>query len=206
MPYSSCCRTQNEPMETTRIAHDLSNNGFDRVIQLAIAQESLRQLQESLKDLPEIETEYMEAIRGLQQSDSSILKERMRKLAEEMMELRREMESAPGGIEKLKNDACLKESKSCRGWTDIFRSPCSRRSTPTPKGMDTPRALMHRRPRSEARRTFWIASMATARELRPMGISLPRRSETCHFSSRDLAIGRWGDAGVVFEAERSLEQ
>ncbi|KAI4124170.1 MAG: hypothetical protein LQ338_004945 [Usnochroma carphineum] len=94
-------------METTRIAHDLAKDGFDPKIHLDIAQEGLRHLQESLKDLPDIEAEYAEAVRGFQQSGSSIFRERMGNLAEEMKELRQEMEGAPSRIEGLKNDITM---------------------------------------------------------------------------------------------------
>ncbi len=104
MPYTTCCRKQNKPMETSRIANDLSNDGFDPEIQLSIAQETLRHLHDSVKDLPEIEREYADAVRGLANANSVIVKERLGKLAEEMKELKRELELAPDRIKEVEND------------------------------------------------------------------------------------------------------
>ncbi|KAL8954655.1 MAG: hypothetical protein Q9193_007153 [Seirophora villosa] len=100
----ACCRKQNKPKETTRITRDLLSDGFDPAIHLDIARDGLRHLQQSLKDLPEIEAEYAEALRALQQTDSSLVKERMGALAKEMKQLRDELEGAPGRIEALSND------------------------------------------------------------------------------------------------------
>lgn len=91
-------------METSRIANDLSNGGFDPEIQLAIAQETLRHLRDSVKDLPEIEREYADAVRGLANANSVIVKERLGKLAEEMKELKAELELAPHRIKEVEND------------------------------------------------------------------------------------------------------
>ncbi|KAI4095009.1 MAG: hypothetical protein LQ344_001856 [Seirophora lacunosa] len=100
----ACCSKQNKSRETTRIARDLLSDGFDPAIHLDIARDGLRHLQQSLKDLPEIEAEYAEALRALQQTDSSLVKERMGALAKEMKELRDELEGAPRRIEALSND------------------------------------------------------------------------------------------------------
>ncbi|KAI4182931.1 MAG: hypothetical protein LQ346_006445 [Caloplaca aetnensis] len=94
-------------METSRIANDLSNGGFDPEIQLAIAQETLRHLRDSVKDLPEIEREYADAVRGLANANSVIVKERLGKLAEEMKELKAELELAPHRIKEVENDIAM---------------------------------------------------------------------------------------------------
>ncbi|KAL8899781.1 MAG: hypothetical protein Q9207_006026 [Kuettlingeria erythrocarpa] len=107
MPYTTCCRKQNKPIETSRIANDLSNDGFDPEIQLAIALETLRHLRDSVKDLPEIEREYVDAVRGLANASSVIVKERLGKLAEEMKELKGELELAPDRIKEVESDILM---------------------------------------------------------------------------------------------------
>ncbi|KAL8759585.1 MAG: hypothetical protein Q9184_003568 [Pyrenodesmia sp. 2 TL-2023] len=110
MPSTTCCRKQNKPLKTSRIANDLRNDGFDPEVQLAIAQETLRHLRDSVKDLPEIEREYADAVRGLGNANLMIVKERLGKLAEEMKELKEELELAPDRIKEVENDiAMLKE-------------------------------------------------------------------------------------------------
>lgn len=104
MPYTTCCREQNKPLETSRIANDLRNDGFDPEVHLAIAQETVRHLRDSVKDLPEIEREYADAVRGLANANSMIVKERLGKLAEEMKELKEELELAPYRIKEVEND------------------------------------------------------------------------------------------------------
>ncbi|KAI4139091.1 MAG: hypothetical protein LQ341_004361 [Variospora aurantia] len=104
MPYSTCCRKQNKPMGTTRITRDLVNDGFDPAIHLAIAQDGLRHLRQSLQELPKIEAEYAETLRAPQQTDSSFVKERMGVLAAKMKKLWDELEGAPGRIEALGKD------------------------------------------------------------------------------------------------------
>ncbi|KAL8645271.1 MAG: hypothetical protein Q9210_006800 [Variospora velana] len=107
MPYSTCRRKQNKPIGTTRITRDLVNDGFDPAIHLDIAQDGLRHLRQSLQELPEIEAEYAEALRAPQQTDSSLVKERMGLLAAEMKKLRDEVEGAPGRIKALGKDIDL---------------------------------------------------------------------------------------------------
>ncbi|KAL9010434.1 MAG: hypothetical protein Q9173_004630 [Seirophora scorigena] len=121
----TCCRKQNKPRETTRIARDLLSDGFDPAIHLDIARDGLRHLQQSLKDLPEIEAEYAEALRALQQTDSSLVKERMGALAGEIKQLKDELEGAPGRIEALSNDIDLLKRLMARkqdGHADISGS------------------------------------------------------------------------------------
>lgn len=112
MPYSTCCRKQNKPSEISRIANDLSNDGFDPEVHLTIAQETLRHLRDSLNDLPEIEREYTEALRGLSKSDSAMVNERMGKLAEEMKLLKEELRLAPDRVEEVENDVSRRELTS----------------------------------------------------------------------------------------------
>ncbi|KAL8825275.1 MAG: hypothetical protein Q9170_007855 [Blastenia crenularia] len=115
MPYTTCCRARN-PMAPSRIAHDLKDSGFDPNIQLSIAQESLRHLNESVRGLPEIEKEYQKAILSLKDVPGGLVKERMGKLAENMKDLHEELKGAPGKIEELKSDiAMLKECINTKG-------------------------------------------------------------------------------------------
>lgn len=130
-------------MKTSRIANDLRNDGFDPEIQLAIAQETLRHLQDSVKDLPEIEREYADAVRGLANVNSAIVKERLGKLAEEMEELKEEVELAPNRIKEVENDV------SWAAFVDVVEAgltflDChaqaahfSFEAEPTPKGIHT---------------------------------------------------------------------
>lgn len=91
-------------MGTTRITRDLVNDGFDPAIHLAIAQDGLRHLRQSLQELPKIEAEYAETLRAPQQTDSSLVKETMGVLAAKMKKLWDELEGAPGRIEALGKD------------------------------------------------------------------------------------------------------
>ncbi|KAL8723872.1 MAG: hypothetical protein Q9181_007113 [Wetmoreana brouardii] len=94
-------------MQPSRIAQDLMRSGFDTELHLAIAQESLRQLRLSQDDLPVMEREYAELLRILRHSQSSHLRERLRRLGEEIGELKEDLKGAPRKIEVLKIDIAL---------------------------------------------------------------------------------------------------
>ncbi|KAL8696193.1 MAG: hypothetical protein Q9201_007783 [Fulgogasparrea decipioides] len=94
-------------MQPSRIAQDLMRSGFDPELHLAIAQESFHELRLSQDDLPEMEREYAELLRILRHSQSSHLRERLRRLGEEIGALREDLKGAPRRIEVLKNDIAL---------------------------------------------------------------------------------------------------
>ncbi|KAL8932774.1 MAG: hypothetical protein Q9216_006680 [Gyalolechia sp. 2 TL-2023] len=94
-------------MPSSRIANDLSDGGFDPEVHLKIAQESLRHMQDTVRGLPEIEKEYDEALRALKDAPAGPVKDRMTKLAEDMKELKAELEGAPGKITELEADIVM---------------------------------------------------------------------------------------------------
>ncbi|KAL8717443.1 MAG: hypothetical protein Q9225_005309 [Loekoesia sp. 1 TL-2023] len=106
MSSSICCRKQN-PVAPSRIAHDLNDGGFDPKVHLAIAQEGLRHLRDSIRGLPEIEQEYEEAVRALKDAPTEAMKERMKVLASDMSELKEEMEEMPARIKALESDIAM---------------------------------------------------------------------------------------------------
>ena len=88
----------------SRIAHDLNNGGFDPKVHLSIAEESLHHLQHSIHGLPEIEEEYEQALRAFKDAPAGPVKERVKKLVDDMKELKEELEGAPAKIEELESD------------------------------------------------------------------------------------------------------
>ncbi|KAL8709631.1 MAG: hypothetical protein Q9220_005723 [cf. Caloplaca sp. 1 TL-2023] len=85
-------------MQPSRIARELITSGFDPSIHLAIAQHSLTHIQDLQSELPAMEQELKDMARVLQQQqhaqDTGGLMERLDKLGNEFMKLKRELEGA----------------------------------------------------------------------------------------------------------------